>query len=315
MKKLLLLTVLLLAALVPAVRAQSANPAIWCPAGATWTYGYGLFNARGTVTVHYNRDTVVAGQSAQVLTRRLNTVYFPGPMPGSNIFLSSAVTRVVGDRVEVQANGQFYTLYDFAAQPGSSWLTAPVTPQGACPQGLVLVTVDSVGRQMVAGRSLRWFRARLTAAAGTTMAGAWPGRIYEQLGAVAYMQPQSPICRGTDPGFMGPLMSFRAVDWPTIGYNSTTGTLLTSAQTRAEAAGFTAYPNPTAGLGLLAVQLPSGLPADARLLLLDITGRQVRQQPARAGQRLDVRGLAGGTYTLVLREAGRPDLMRRLVLE
>lgn len=316
MKQLLLAVLLLLA--MPAAQAQSANPAIWCPAGATWAYNYGEMSVIGTLTVRYVRDTLVAGQAAQLLTRRIDQCISIGPgacLPAPSYNITSTVTRVVGDRVEVLANGQFRTLYDFAAVPGSSWLTAPVTPQGPCPSGLVLVTVDSVGRQLVAGRSLRWFRARLTAAAGTTMAGFWPGRIYEQLGSVAYMQPQSPICRGTDPGYMGSLMSFRASGWPSIGYNPNTGTLLASAQARAEAAGFAAYPNPTGGAGLLAVQLPAGLPADARLLLLDLTGRQVRQQPARPGQPLNVRGLAAGTYVLLLCGAGQPDLMRRLVLE
>jgi hypothetical protein len=131
-------------------RAQSANPAIWCPAGATWTYGYGLFNERGTLTVRYASDVLVAGQPAQVLQRVLNTYYYFGPgqtQPIGTRSLPDVITRVVADRVEVLVSGQFYTLYDFAAPVGSSWLTPLVIPSGPCPQPQFVerVTVDSVG--------------------------------------------------------------------------------------------------------------------------------------------------------------------------
>jgi hypothetical protein len=298
----------------PSAQAQSTSPATWCPAGATWVYGYGLFNESGTLTVRYVRDTVVAGQPAQLLTRRINSSFYVGPnasVPGVPYNLTSVVTRVAGDRVEVQANGQFYTLYDFAAQPGASWLTAPVTPQGPCPQGLVQVTVDSVGRQQVGGRSLRWLRVHLTAAAGTTIAGGWSGRIYEQLGNVSYMQPQSPICRGTDPGFMGGLRSFQASGLPSLGVDAGTGTLLASAEARSAAAGFSAFPNPSAGL--LTLQLPTGLSGNARLQLLDLTGRVLRQLPAT--QQVDLSMLPAGTYTLRLTQPGQPNLVRRVVRE
>ncbi|WP_046242860.1 T9SS type A sorting domain-containing protein [Hymenobacter terrenus] len=310
-----LLVILLLAI---GAEAQSANPAIWCPPGATWTYNYGLFSEFGTVTVRYQRDTLVAGQPAQVLTRELKTsfwVVFPTvSAPGPTYKLSNVITRVVADRVEVQANGQFYKLYDFAALPGSSWLTAPVTPQGPCPSGLVRVNVDSVGRQVVAGRSLRWFRAHLTVAPGTTIAGYWPGRIYEQLGNVEqYMQPQSPICRGTDPGYMGPFLAFQATGVPTIGYNFTTGKLLASATARAAAAGFSAFPIPSAGL--LTLQYPSGLKPSATLRLIDLTGRFLRHLPVPASGQLDLRGLPGGSYVLLLDQAGQASLAQRIVVE
>jgi hypothetical protein len=316
-QKLLFLWLVLLAAVH--VQGQSANPSIWCPTGATWTYNYGLFNEFGTLTVQYQRDTLVAGLPAQVLTRVLRTsfwVYYPTvSAPGSTYRLSNVITRVVGDRVEVQANGQFYTLYDFGALRGSSWLTVPVTPQGACPAGVVQVTVDSVGRQTVAGRSLRWFRAHLTAGSGTNIAGSWSGRIYEQLGNVMqYMQPQSPICRGTDPGYMGSLIGFRASGWPSIGYNATSGVLL-SAQARATTAGFTVFPNPSAGSGHINVQLTATIGPGAQLYLLDLTGRQVLMQNAIVGESIDVSSLSLGTYTLRLRSPGMADLYQRIVLE
>lgn len=314
MKRVFSLLFLLLAVGLSA-GAQSTNPAIWCPVGATWTYNYREMSGAGILTVRYVRDTAVAGQTAQLLVRRINPCYYVGPgacVPSPAYNISSVTTRVVADRVEVLANWQFYTLYDFGAVPGSSWLTAPVTPQGACPQGLVQVTVDSVGRQQVGGRSLRWFRAHLTATAGSQNAGSWAGRIYEQLGNVAqYMQPQSLICRGTDPGYMGPLVSYQATGVPVVRYNSTTGTLLATAESRAVAAGFMVYPNPSTGIS--SVELPARLTPGSHLTLVDFLGRQVREFPL--GRQLDLRGLPTGAYNLLLREPRHPVLARRVMVE
>lgn len=199
--------------------------------------------SRRAAPSRYARDTVAAGQPAQLLTRRLDTGVMIGPVvgPTSARSLPSVVMRVVADRVEVRTNNQYYIHYDFAAVPGSSWATPRVVPQGPCPSELVAVNVDSVGTQRVTGRTLRWFRAHLTTPTGLPVQGQWPGRIYEQLGNLVYMQPQSPTCAGTDPGYIGSFSKFRATGWPTIGY--TTGVLLPTAQARAEAGG--AGPTPT----------------------------------------------------------------------
>ena len=314
------LLLFLLAAWLPfCARSQSANPAVWCPPGATWVYGYSIVypTVSGILTLRYARDTTVLGQRAQLITsvRSFSSGFNAQPPFSNHLRETSLVTRAVGDRVEILHNNVFRTLYDFAALPGASWITPAIH---CLPTTVVQVVVDSVGNQLIGGRTFRWLRVHLNSVAGIRIPDQWYGRIYEQVGSAgAYMLPgAAQTCSNFEPVRMGPLRTYSATTQPPLRYNYLASALvLGRTEARAEAAGFAAYPNPTAGLGLLAVQLPPGLPADARLLLLDITGRPVRQQPARAGQRLDVRGLAGGTYTLVLREAGRPDLMRRLVLE
>lgn len=311
-----LLRCLILLVLAPSAQAQSANPAMWCPAGATWTYGYSLFSEQGTLTVRYVRDTLVAGQPAQLLTRQITSYSNTGPVivPPSTYAIPSVVTRVAASRVEVLANGQFFTLYDFAAPVGGSWLTPRVVPYGPCPTEQVRVIIDSVGTQQVGGRSLRWFRARLTTPAGAPVLGQWLGRVYEQLGNVGqYMQPQSPICVGTDPGYMGPLTRFQATGWPTITHNATTGVLLNTAQARARAAGFSIYPNP--GTSFVTLELPSPPEPGTYLRLLDLTGRVVRQATVPTNRRVDVRGLPQGSYTLLLLADGQPPLAQRLIIE
>lgn len=307
----LLLFLLFATGLASAAHAQSTNPGVWCPPGATWTYGWGWWSEAGTLTVRYVRDTVVAGQPAQLLTRSLLAHDPAYPSSQYTVRMSSVITRAVADRVEVWANGQFYTLYNFAAPLGASWLTPRVVPSGPCPAEIVQVTVDSVGTQQLGGRTLRWLRVHLSTPAGATVPGYWLGRLYEQLGSMEYMQPQSPICGGTDPGYMGGFKGFRAAGWPAIGYNN--GLVLATTQARATAAGFSAYPNP--GTGLFSLALPTALTSGASLRLLDLAGRVVRQLPVPASRQLDIRGLPTGTYTLVLEDAGQPALAHRLVVQ
>jgi len=295
-------------------KAQSTNPALWCPTGATWTYGYFDMTSVGTVTAWYSGDTLVTGQRAQIVKQRVTTTSRFGPGYTYSFSISPVVTRVVADRLEVLANGQFYTLYDFAAQPGQNWPTVPVTPRGPCTQTVVQVRVDSVGLQQVGGRSLRWFRMHLTGASGT-QPGSWSGRVYEQIGCVGYMQPQSPICHGSDPGFMGPLQSYQAGGSQPFTVVLQGNNLVLDTRLRAEAAGFRAFPNPASGASKLSIQLPAQVGQIAELRLLDVLGREMRKQPALAGQQFDVSGLPVGTYTLLLCEPGQAPLARRVVLQ
>lgn len=311
MKRLLLSALLL--GLAPAAGAQSNTPAVWCPAEASWSYSYSLFEAQGTLTVRYVRDTLVAGQQAQLLTRQLAEYNRAYPAVIASRFMPSVVTRTVADRVEVLANGQFYTLYDFGARPGDSWLTPRVVPAGACPAEVVRVTVDSVGTQQVASRRLRWFRAHLAMPNGGLVSGNWPGRIYEQLGNLQYMQPQSLTCAGTDPGFMGPFLSYRATGWPIIGYNSTTGVLLATAQARATTGGFAVFPNP--GSGLFTLRLPAASVRTATVQIFDLAGRILRRLPVPDNRQLDARGLPAGIYTVLLIRPNELPMAQRLVVQ
>ena len=98
--KTLLLKLILAASVLGAVpvHAQSGGPS-WGLPGATWEYGYALFSVRGTLTVRYANDTVVGGQTAQVLRRVLRSVQYPGPTVLTPEVLPSIITRVVGNDV------------------------------------------------------------------------------------------------------------------------------------------------------------------------------------------------------------------------
>ena len=143
----------------------------------------------------------------------------------------------------------------------------------------------------------------------------WLGRIYELIGNTgAYMQPQDVGCN-TDPGHMGPLKSFQAVGPPAFAVSHNNGSLVLGSWSRAEAANFSVFPNPAAGIGQIAVGLPAGMASLYQVRLLDAMGRIVRQQAALSDGQFDVHGLPPGTYTLLLSERGRPAMARRVVLQ
>lgn len=289
-----------------AVRPSFAQTsAWWCPPGATWEYSYTDFSIRGTLTVRYANDTIVAGQPAQVLRRVVRAVQYqsPGPTVVPPFALPSIITRVVGNDVSFWYNGQFVPLYQFGALPGTSWTTYATYPNGVCPQSTVQVVVDSVGQRMVNGRVLRW---QAIHAAGTS----WRGRLYEGIGSLVSLQPDGAGCPNTDPAYINPLISFRATGFPAVG--GPTLTVLANAETQAAQAGFTAYPNPVTGL--LTVQLPPAMHA-ATLTLRDLSGRRVWQQPSPANGLVNLSALPTGSYWLTAESLGQAPLTRRVVLQ
>lgn len=307
----------LLAAWLPfSARSQSANPAMWCPPGATWVYAYSQTYpaASGIITLRYVRDTTVLGLPAQLITsvRSYSSVANAQPPFSTHVREASLVTRAVGDRVEVLHANMFRTLYDFAALPGASW----ITPALHCAPTLVVqVVVDSVGSQALGGRALRWLRVHLNSTAGVRMADRWYGRIYEQVGSAgAYMLPgAAQSCLNFEPPGMGPLLTYSASNQPPLRYNYLASALvLGQTAARAEAAGFAVFPNPSAGP--LTVRLPAATAPGARLQLLDMVGRCVWQSTVPGNNQLDFSNVTGGCYALRLQRAGQPDLVQRVVL-
>jgi hypothetical protein len=291
-------------------RTSVAQTTSWCSPGAEWKYSFTVAFSpdRATVTMRYAGDTIVGGQSAQLLRRSVTMV------SGSNTFppspLSTIITRTAGSNVSFWYNGQFVPLYQFGAQPGATWTTYATTPYTVCAQAPVQVTVDSVGTQMIGGRLVRW-QAIHTDRAANNVPYSWRSRIYEGIGSLTSLQPQGGLCGGTDPDIIGGLLSFRAPGWPVVGAGSSQ-LVLANAEAQAQQAGFAAYPNPTTGR--MTLELPTTFKA-ATLAVRDLTGRQLLAQPAPATGQLDLSSLPKGLYFLTLTSAGQPALSRRVVVQ
>ncbi|WP_165903777.1 T9SS type A sorting domain-containing protein [Hymenobacter gummosus] len=313
-----LLLLLAGAALATSASAQS----LWAAPGATWTYSYALFWEYGDLTMSYAGPTTVAGQPAMRYDRTLLTKMRMSSQPAQQTTLPGLVLRADADRLYVLANDQqFYTLFNFAAQVGDSWLTPASQPQAVCASTLVRLRVDSVGTAVVGGVSRRWLRLRLQTQAGQqpTFDRPWGGRIYEGLGPTqAYLLPQGVVdCGGTDPGYLGGMMCFRATGQPTVygGSAQQCSSIVTAAtEQQAQRLGFEVYPNPSQGE--LTLRLPVAVGPQATVELRDLTGRCLLRAALPATGKLDVRQLPKGLYALSLHLPDQATpATRRVVLE
>jgi len=315
LKQLLILMLLLCGS---TAHAQSGGTG-WAPPGASWTYTFRYFTEYGDVRVSYARDTVINGRTCQIIKQQVLSQSLQFPAFGIQIYsYPSLITAADANKVYLYANNQFFTLYDFAAQPGASWLLLASAPLGRFCTEPVRAIVDSAGQRQFAGQLRRWIRVRLeVVGAPQSRVTGMSGRIYEGIGPVeGYLTPQGSYNQcggGSDPIEAGALLCFRATGTSPVFNGPTQAcTLLSTAEQRANEVGFTVFPNPSAGE--LTLELPARLGA-AQLSIHDLTGRCVWRGPIPASRRLDLQALPRGLYAATLQEAGQAVATRRFVLE
>jgi hypothetical protein len=306
-----------------ALAGSASAQALWSAPGATWTYSYALFFVSGDLTQTYAGPVTVAGQTALRFTRQLQTK--DRMMPNSTVqtqFLPDLVLRADADRLYVLANDQqFYTLYNFAAQVGDSWLAPASEPNQICAGTQVRLQVDSVGTATVGGVARRWLRLRTQTLPGQqpSLNYAWSSRVYEGLGpSASYLLPSGIFgCGGSDPGSIGGLLCYRASGQPTYYGSSAqqcSAIITATNEQQALRLGFEVYPNPSQGE--LNLRLPATAGPGATVEIHDLTGRCVLRTAAPAGGKLDVRQLPKGLYALSLHLPGHATpATRRIVLQ
>jgi len=278
---------------VPAAVAQTQ----WCPPGAQWTYRTLGMIGQGELHVRYTGDTVVAGRTCQLLHQHYRWTNNSATI--DNQLLTAATT----DRVEVYRNNQFYTLYDFAAGPGASWITISYN-QDQC-QLTPRVVVDSVGQAFYAGRLRRWFVAHLdptTVPAGTPIMGI--GRVYEGIGAHLSMLVQESRCWNTDGMQIFGITCYRTAAGPLLGCATVT------AATAAAVTQAAVFPNPSTG----PVQLRLQGAGQAIGTLYDLSGRRTFRTDVSSGQ-ADFTGQPAGVYMLTVEQIGAPVWHQRVVIK
>lgn len=307
MKKIVLLILVSCLSAV-AVKAQSAGRGLWCPPGAQWQH-MSIFMSLGMpapiftpLRTAYVGDTVISGQSCQKLL-------VTGP--NSAVFYR-IYTRADADRVWRYTNGQFYKMYDFAAQPGSSWTyNTNLNSRSACPITLV---VDSVGQRLLGGQMRRWFVAHYQQ--GTDVFRT--KRVYEGIGSLQdYLLPAYNACVPADAQSLLLAQCYGTTAQPGL---LVTGNLINcqaiptaTHEAQARAAGFEVYP--TIGSGAVTVKRPAAY-AQASVRVFNLAGQLVRQQPLATPETiLQLGQLPRGLYSVSVQQAGQPTLSRRIVLQ
>ncbi|MFA6950453.1 MAG: T9SS type A sorting domain-containing protein [Lentimicrobiaceae bacterium] len=126
----------------------------WCPEGAIWHYGNIPINTAGYLKIENMGDTIILGIDCKKLKK---TLY------GYDYITHEFSTEIVGfeytysdeDKVFIFRGGQFYTLYDFSAQPGNSWIVPSTKYYDSC-DTIGRVRVDSIGNMTINNTILRY---------------------------------------------------------------------------------------------------------------------------------------------------------------
>ncbi|MBC8486608.1 MAG: T9SS type A sorting domain-containing protein [Bacteroidetes bacterium] len=125
----------------------------WAHEGAEWYYDYGIFYYVGYIKITYEGDTVINDQHCKILTKTritkdLTTYQY------DTVFLGNEYTWSDGDKVYIYRHEQFYTLYDFAAQPGDWWIIPETYYTNSC-DTIGRIQVDSISSIVINNSTLR----------------------------------------------------------------------------------------------------------------------------------------------------------------
>ncbi len=168
---------------------------VWVDQGAVWHYDWSNISSGGFVKIIYDSDTTIYGKNCQKLVPII--FIFTADQNHNTIFLgtdtlSPKYTYVNGDTVFYFENNQFFTLYNFNAQPGETWELAADTNIFLCSKSFV--KVDSVGVIEINSESLRWISVRPLE---NSTVGLY-GKVVERFGAVEnYLFPVERSCDST----------------------------------------------------------------------------------------------------------------------
>ncbi len=120
----------------------------WFPDNAEWTYDYNSADAKGYVLIKKVSDTIIYNESGQpinckVLEKTRHTYNYL-----QNVYndedLGHEYVYADEDKVYIYKNEQFYTLYDFSAEIGDTWVIPAMEDYNdetmfSCDEGIVKV--------------------------------------------------------------------------------------------------------------------------------------------------------------------------------
>ncbi|MDA3943082.1 MAG: T9SS type A sorting domain-containing protein [Bacteroidetes bacterium] len=267
-------------------------------AGASWHYDYLNFYVSGYIHIWHTGDTLIQGMPAGIVKKEGHYYnqdllsYYQQDL-GKEYFSSD------GDRVYVYRHEQFYTLWDFSAAVGDSWII-PGSNDMYC-DSTALVTVEETGDTLINGQMLRWFVLDYFGDEN----GQWNyyGKIIERFGpADDYLLP-SPTCMA-DAFEGGPLRCYEDDDFGLFetGIAQSCDYLVSVGEQQADA-GFAMHPNPATDEVFIRIEIAQ--PAKVIVTVYGMDGRLLMQskETSRNGAHtvtLNTSKLRLGSYEVVV---------------
>lgn len=177
----------------------------WAPLGAEWHYSYSSFWFEGFVKISSVEDTIINNINCKKLEKE-NVIYNHLTGEIDTNFLGHEYMYADTNKVYIFISDQFYTLYDFGANIGESWIIPRNDDlQGICnDEGEVFVA--DTGHVYINGQFLRTIRVESSPDSHWSFV---PGDIIEKIGpGSAYMLPEPTIVCVADVYEGGPLRCY-----------------------------------------------------------------------------------------------------------
>lgn len=278
----------LLVILITFFNAKIQAQVVFCPAGAEWHYLYNSDNLspRPDYTneeVKCTGETIVNGETLKSLWHlkifRMYNVGFPSnsllKQHGDTVFLKSSFT-----------NNQWCVLFNFAAQPGDSW----IIHLSIAGNTSYTVTVDSVNTVTVAGQPLK----RVFASYNQNNFRFYHAQFTERLGGSHFFF-NFLSGNSSDGDFMTETLCYADSALGEVKFSSKPcdfSNLNAIAEFNHDEQNIHLYPNPATDL----LNFKTNYSAELTLSLSDISGREIlRTKVIRSGQ-IDLNGLSSGLY-------------------
>ena len=156
----------------------------WSPTGATWYYGFSAWTTDGYCKIEYVGDTTISSIQCKKLLKKM-VWYESGFMTSGSVVLGTEYTYADSNKVYIYKHNQFYTLYDFSAIVGATWIVPEVKNYPGC-DTVGTIRVDSIGTTLINSQTLRYICVSLI---NTTQKWGWNAKIVERIGPIKPLLP------------------------------------------------------------------------------------------------------------------------------
>ncbi len=281
----------------------------WAPVGATWYYGFSVWTNAGYYKIENVGDTtILTNQVHAFQCNKLQKTHY-----NKNLVTQTIDTVVIGteytysdnDKVYIYKHHQFYTLYDFSAQIGDTWIVPEISRYDGC-DSIGTIRVDSIGTMTINTENLRYICVSLL---DTMQKWGWKAKIVEKVGPIksyssypyAYLFPQKFDYCGMilDEYIEGG--NFRCYsDNSSFSYSPELAPacdFITSVNTLDEiSAKITIFPNPSNGS--FKVYFDNLSIKD--VIISDLIGKTIQQYHSIKQSNVEINNLSTGTYIITL---------------
>lgn len=288
----------------------------WCSPGSEWFYGWNNSPVNGYIHLTYTGDTLIGAQTCNKIykmTYWYNQAFFSS---GSN-YLGTEYTYADINKVYIYKNSQFFTMYDFGALPGATWIVPATKNYGAC-QTQATIKTDSIGTMVINSQTLRYICVTYN---DTAQHWGWCAKIVEKIGPIKWFyfngQPTWDYLFPVKNDYCGMFIDELAEGGNFRCYNDSSGFMYSSgisptcnylinSISEIDKQSVLFFPNPTNDI----LNISFDLQNETKIRIVDLTGKIVAEtktenSKGKTIQHINISALSKGIYFVNLQNEGK----------